>query len=166
LEGYEAVGVGLAADAEEVEHGCAGVDCEGLELGLGGEELSEEAAVAVAQREGATAVGELGEEMGAGALEEGSEAEVFGPAVEVGYAVKVRISHRAKGRRRRGVRRARSAAARRWRDERRWRWALRRMRAAAVRAQAMAGRLIVSMKAWVTEMRIAMDKTLAAIWDR
>jgi hypothetical protein len=73
LEGLEAVGVGLAAAAEEVEHGGAGVDGQGLEIGLTGEELGEEAAVAVAEKEGSVAGWELREEVGAGALEEGAE---------------------------------------------------------------------------------------------
>ncbi len=38
LQGLEAVGVGTAAVAEEVEHGGAGVDREGLEVWLTGEE--------------------------------------------------------------------------------------------------------------------------------
>jgi hypothetical protein len=73
LEGLEAVGVGLAALAEEVEHGGAGVDGQGVEVGLLGEELGEEAAVAVAENQGAVAWGELREEVGAGALEERAE---------------------------------------------------------------------------------------------
>jgi hypothetical protein len=73
LEGLEAVGVGLAAVAEELEHGGAGVDGQGVEVGLLGEELGEEATVAVAEQEGVGARGELGEEVGAGALKEWAE---------------------------------------------------------------------------------------------
>jgi hypothetical protein len=108
--------------AEEEEHGGAGVDGEGAEVGLVGEELGEETAVAVAEDEGAVALGELWEEVGAGALEEWTEGEVLGPTVDAGYAVEVRLrrrGHLAKGRRRRGVRRTKSAAARRWMGERR-----------------------------------------------
>ena len=48
LVGLEAVGVRGAAAAEKMEHGGAGVDGVGLEVGVLSEELGEEAAVAVA----------------------------------------------------------------------------------------------------------------------
>jgi hypothetical protein len=139
----------LAALAEEVEHGGAAIDGEGLEVGLVSEELGEEATVAVAEDEGAVARGELREEVIAGAEEERAEGEVLGPAIEAGYAVEVRRrggGHFARGRSRTGVRRTRSAAARRWRGEMWRRRVLSSRRAAALRAQARAGRPVV--RAW------------------
>jgi len=167
LEGSEAVGVGLAAAAEEVEHGGAGVDGEGVEVGLAGEELGEESAVAVAEDEGVVAWRELREEVGAGALEEGAEGEVFSPAVEAGDVVEVRLFHLAKGRRRRGVRRTRSAVARRWMGERRWRRAWRRRSAAELRAQARAGRVVAGVwcvRAAVVAERMRVRVAMGARW--
>ena len=57
--------------------------------GVGGQELGEEAAVAVAEDEGLVAGWELREEVGAGALEEGAEGEVFGVAVDAGDGIEV-----------------------------------------------------------------------------
>jgi FKBP-type peptidyl-prolyl cis-trans isomerase 2 len=91
LEGAEAAGVGAATVAEEVQHGGAGVDGEGVEVGLLGEEAGQEAAVAVAEDEGSVAWGKLREEVVPGAGEERAEGEVLGPAVEVGDAVEVRL---------------------------------------------------------------------------
>jgi hypothetical protein len=125
-----------------LEHGGADVDGECAAVRVAKEKLLEEAAVAVAEDEGVVAWGESGEEVGAGALEEGAEGQVFGVAVDAGYGVEVGgwgLRHRVRGRRRSGVRRTRSAAARRWMGERRWRRALSRRRAAALRAQARAG---------------------------
>ncbi len=51
--------------------------------------LGEEAAVAVAEEEGVVAGWELREEVGAGALQERAEGEVFGEAVDAGYGVEV-----------------------------------------------------------------------------
>jgi hypothetical protein len=72
LVGFEAVeGVGggcFAVAAEELEHGGAGVDCIGLEVGVLGEELGEEAAVAVAEDEGALLLEETGEGVEAATL--------------------------------------------------------------------------------------------------
>ena len=48
MEGLETVGVRVAALAEEVEHGGAGVDGEGVEVGLLGEKAGEGTAIAVA----------------------------------------------------------------------------------------------------------------------
>ncbi len=55
VEGAEAIGGGVAAIAEEEEHGGAGIDGEGVEVGLLGEESGKEAAVAVAENEGVMA---------------------------------------------------------------------------------------------------------------
>ena len=55
------------------------------------EEADEEAAIAIAENEGLVAEGEIVEEVGAGALEEGAEGEVFGEAVDAGDAVEVRL---------------------------------------------------------------------------
>jgi len=58
-------------------------------MGPACEEAGEEAAVAIAKDEGLVSVWELTEEMSAGALEERAEGEVFGEAVDAGYAVEV-----------------------------------------------------------------------------
>jgi hypothetical protein len=121
LEGLQlsAWGGAEAALAEEMEHGGAGVDGQDVEVRLVVKEFSEEATVAIAEDEGVGARGELRKEVGAGALEERAEGEVFGPAVETRDAIEVglRGAHRAekkrRGRKRSGVRRTRSAAARR-----------------------------------------------------
>ena len=67
-----AAGVGsccFAAFAEELKHGGAGVDCVGVEMWVVCEELGEEAAVSVAQDQGAAAVEELWEIVGAAIFE-------------------------------------------------------------------------------------------------
>ena len=51
--------------------------------------MSEETAVSVAEDEGLAAVREGGEEMGAGALEEWAEGEVFEPAIGAGNGIEV-----------------------------------------------------------------------------
>ena len=90
-----------------------------LEGGDWQKESGEEAAVAVAEDEGAFAVEEAREEVGSAALERAAEGEVFGEAIGAGDGVEVAgwatvvRSHRRKGRNASGVRRARSAAARR-----------------------------------------------------
>lgn len=60
-----------------------------MEGGIAQEELSEEAAVAVAEDEGVARMAEFAEQCGAGALEQRAEGEVFGGAVDGGYAVEV-----------------------------------------------------------------------------
>ena len=95
LEGADAFGIGLAAVVEEVKHGGAGVDGEGAEVGSACQEAGEEAAVAVAEDEGSAAGWEVVEEVGAGALEEGAEGEVFGEAVDAGYGIEVGLGRLA-----------------------------------------------------------------------
>jgi hypothetical protein len=87
--GLEASSVKGAALAEEMEHGGAGVDSVGLEVGVLREETGEEAAVAVAEDEGGFLMGEGGEVVEAGSLESGAEGEVFEPAIRAGYGVEV-----------------------------------------------------------------------------
>lgn len=75
------------------------------------EELSEEAAIAVAEKEDALLGLEVGEEVSAGALEGGAEAQVFEELVVGSDAVAI---HSARS----GVRRMRSARMRRASGER------------------------------------------------
>ena len=89
--------------------------------GVGGEEAGEEAAVAVAEDEGAARVASCGRKWVAAALEGGAEGEVFEPAIRAGDEVEVcrgggwwAAFIGESGSSRMGVRRARSAAARRW----------------------------------------------------
>ncbi len=124
LQGSEAGDIGVATAAQEVKHGGAGVYGEDAEVGPAFKEAGEEAAVAVAEYECLVARWELGEVVGAGALQEGTKAKVFGEPVDAGYVVEIGLGwlpgrHRTKGRKRSGVRRTRSAAARRWMGERR-----------------------------------------------
>ena len=113
LSGGEAACVGRGVPTELGEHGWAEIDGVGLERRILAQERSGKAAVAVAEEERVAAVGEGGQVVGAGALEDGSECEVFEPAVGASQPVEVWGVHRVNGRRRTGVRRARSAAARR-----------------------------------------------------
>jgi hypothetical protein len=85
----EPVGVGTAAVAEEREHGGAGINSHGAEVWLLRKEAGQETAVAVAEEEGLVAGREIGEEVGAGALEEWAQGEVFGECVDAGYGVEV-----------------------------------------------------------------------------
>ena len=52
LQGSDSRGIGLAAAAEEMEHGGAGVEGEGAEVGSVSKEAGEEATIAVAEQEG------------------------------------------------------------------------------------------------------------------
>ena len=87
LDGLDAGGV--ASVAEEFEHLFAGVDCGCVEGWVLREELCEEAPISVAENQGATTVGELWQEMSAGALKQRAEGEVLGPAVDAGDGVEV-----------------------------------------------------------------------------
>ncbi len=66
-------GDGFAALTEELKHGGTGVYGVGLEGGVLGQELGQEAAVAVSENEGVLLVGEGGEVVEAGALEGAAE---------------------------------------------------------------------------------------------
>lgn len=83
----EAWGEGVTALGEELEHAGAGVDGEGVEVGVGAQEGMEEAAVAVAEDEGVAGGEEIGEEVLAGAAEERTKGEEFEDAVGAGDAV-------------------------------------------------------------------------------
>ena len=104
-----------AAGFEEVEHGAAGVYGFGTEVGVGGQELREEAAVAVAEDEGSLLVLQGVEVVGSAALQGWAEGEVFEPAVGAGYGVEVCLAlhRRRSGKKRIGVSNVRSAAIRR-----------------------------------------------------
>lgn len=77
------------AAAEAGEHSGAGVDGQSVAGGIAEKELGEEAAVPIAEGEGVVRIFEFAEECGAGALEQRTEGEVFGGAVDGGYAVEV-----------------------------------------------------------------------------
>ena len=70
------------------------------------EEADEEAAIAIAENEGLVAEGEIVEEVGAGALEERAEGEVFGEAVDAGYGVEVGGGGSVLGRKRMQIQRS------------------------------------------------------------
>jgi len=74
-----------------MEHGGAGVDGVGGERGILREKCCQEAAVAVAEDEGASAAGELGEKVEAAAFEGEAQGEVFEPAVRAGDSVEVGV---------------------------------------------------------------------------
>ena len=115
LDGLEAVGGEGAALIEKLEHAGAGVDGESLKRGVLVEKFGEEAAVAVAEDEGAAAGGEQRKEVVASVKKHGAEREVLGPAVDAGDGVEVGLVRHAGIRSARsGVRRTRSARARRW----------------------------------------------------
>jgi hypothetical protein len=78
---------GLAAPLEELKHVGAGVDCVDVELGVGAEELGEEAAVSVAEDEGVFVMEESWDEVSSAALQGGAQGEVFEPAIGAGYQV-------------------------------------------------------------------------------
>jgi hypothetical protein len=71
--GLEAIGERGATLAKEMEHGGAGVDSFGLEVGVLSEELGEEAAVAVAQDEGGFLLGQTWEVVEARLVEDWAE---------------------------------------------------------------------------------------------
>jgi hypothetical protein len=89
LEGADAVEEGLAAAAEESEHGGAGIDGQGTEVWPAIEEPGEETAVPVTEDERLVAGREIGEKMSAGALQERAEGKVFGEAIDAGYRVEI-----------------------------------------------------------------------------
>ena len=95
MQGSEAsggVGDGVEAAAPEfVEHGGADVDGKGGGLRIAEEELLEEAAVAVAEDECVARIVEFAEEERSRALEKRAERDVFGPAVDRGDAIEVRL---------------------------------------------------------------------------
>lgn len=127
MEGGEAAGGEGAPTGEEMEHGAAGVDGGGVEVGVREKEGGEGAAVAVTEDEGGAGVAKGLEMGGAGAGEGATQGEDLeepvgpGDAVEVGGAAQRGSLGRekSKGRKRAGVVRARSAAARRVSGERR-----------------------------------------------
>ncbi len=115
------------AGFEEAQHGGARIDSVGEEMRVGGEELSEEAAIAVTDDERAPAISKREEVVEAAALQQGAEGEVFHRAIEAGYAVEAAngiearrtfkadgvLDHPRHGRTKKtGVRRAASAAIR------------------------------------------------------
>ena len=73
LVGFETIQMLRAALTQEVEHRGAGVDGFGLQVGILGEELGEEAAVSVAYDEGGFLLGEGWEIVAAGLLQDGAE---------------------------------------------------------------------------------------------
>jgi len=78
IRGSEACG----ARAETAQHGRTRVDGLGVEFGGGGQEASEEAAVAVTEDEGVTGRGEVGNEGETAALEQRAKCEVFARLVD------------------------------------------------------------------------------------
>lgn len=84
--GEAGAGKGAAA-AEQMEHGAAAVDGEGGKGGVDAEEIGEEAAVAIAEHQGAATGGERGQMGEAGAGERAAEGEVLKQAVGAGDAV-------------------------------------------------------------------------------
>ncbi len=119
----KAMGGKGAATGEESQHGAAGVDGGGVEVGIAVQQSGEKAAISVAKDERVAAVGEGWQEGGSSADEGAAEGEGFEETVGTGDAVEAgRGGHqrwRSQGRKRRGEVRARSAAARRVRGERR-----------------------------------------------
>ena len=117
----------VGAPREDAEHGGAEVDGVDEDIWIVGEKRRGEAAVSVAEDEGAAAAAERGEEAGAGAMESAAEGEGFEQTVGASEEVEVgrrrkcdggtgrgrRGVHRVNGSSSRGVSRARSAAARR-----------------------------------------------------
>ena len=89
LEGADAVQEGLAAPAEQLKHGGAGIDGQGTEVGPAIKEPGEETAVPVTEDKGLVAGREIGEKMSAGALQERAECKVFGEAIDAGYGVEI-----------------------------------------------------------------------------
>lgn len=87
LVGLEACCVRFATFAQEMEHGGAGVDGIGLEIGVLGEELGQEAAVSVAQDEGSFLLGEGRQVVEACSFERSTEGEVFEVTIGVSYAI-------------------------------------------------------------------------------
>ena len=81
--------MGLAAAAEEVEHGGAGVDCEGLRWGWCARSWARKRPSPSPRSRACWRGGSSREEVGAGALQERAEGEVFGEAVDAGYGVEV-----------------------------------------------------------------------------
>jgi hypothetical protein len=106
--GFEArSGVGGSGPvADELQHGGADVDGVGVELGVALKELGEEAAVTIAQDQGSSTIVEAWEEVGAGALEEGTERKVFEPAVGAGDGVEVGLGVGLRGQQRVAAQRA------------------------------------------------------------
>jgi hypothetical protein len=82
-------GTGFASSAKELEHGGAAVYGVGLEMGIGGHQGGEEAAVSVAENQCVATVKQLREVVGAAAFEGCAEGKVFEPAIGAGYAVEV-----------------------------------------------------------------------------
>jgi len=77
---------------KEFEHGGAGVHDVGLEVRVLRDELSEKAAVSVAEDEGSPLLEESGEIVEAAAFEGSAEGEVFEPAIGASNEVKVGLS--------------------------------------------------------------------------
>lgn len=84
-------GGGAGSMAEEVEHGGTEIDGVGVKAWIAGEEVGEEAAVAVAKDEDAAGVQEPGEEVEAATFERSAEGEVFEPVIGASDVVEVRL---------------------------------------------------------------------------
>ncbi len=72
-----------------MQHGGAGVNSIGAEMGTGCEELGEETSVPIAEDKDALLLEEAGEEVQPAAFEGAAEGEIFEPPVRAGYRVEV-----------------------------------------------------------------------------
>lgn len=111
---FEACGVGFAALAQKLEHGCAGVYSIGVDIWVRDHEGREETPVSVAENERSFLTNEIWEEMQAAAFEGTAEGKIFEPSVRTRDPIEVRSRvHRGrKATRRTGASSTRSATVR------------------------------------------------------